>query len=196
MTETPEISVTSDNTTVVPPAPKEKPVQKSEPVLEPFHKAYPDGVRGVSFDRLFGRYLDGATEIDVQDPYLLTFVQMKNFMELLEVIARRKKPEDEIAVNLLTIKDRTNEGYYNQKANFGQMQDQFAAQGINFNYAFDDAEKIHARGITTNTGWKIIIDRGLDIFLKYNLRDPFSAQVGLQEARRCRAFEITVVKID
>ena len=121
---------------------------------------------------------------------------MKNFMELLEVIARRKKPEDEITVNLLTIKDRSEEGYYNQKANFGQMQDQFAAQGINLNYSFDEAEKIHARGITTNTGWKIIIDRGLDIFLKYNMRDLFSAQVNLQEARKCRAFELTVVKID
>lgn len=196
VTEIPKISVASESTTVVQTAKKEKPVQKSESVLEPYHKAYPDGVRGVSFDRLFGRYLDGATEIDVQDPYLLTFVQMKNFMELLEAIARRKKPEDEISVNLLTIKDRTNEGYYNQKANFGQMQDQFATHGIKFNYTFDDAEKIHARGITTNTGWKIIIDRGLDIFLKYNLRDPFSAQVGLQEARRCRAFEITVVKVD
>lgn len=195
--ETPEVPVTpSVSTAAAAPASEVKPVKKAEPALEPIHKTYPDGVRGVSFDRMFGRYLDGATEIDVQDPYLLTFVQMKNFMELLEVIARRKKPEDEITVNLLTIKDRSEEGYYNQKANFGQMQDQFAAQGIKFNYAFDDAEKIHARGITTNTGWKIIIDRGLDIFLKYNMRDLFAAQVGLQEARRCRAFELTVVRID
>ena len=175
---------------------QERVVSKPESVLEPIHKTYPDGARGVSFDRLFGRYLDGATEINVQDPYLLTFVQMKNFMELLEVIARRKKPEEEITVNLLTIKDRTNEGSYNQNANFGQMQDQFATQGIKLNFTFDDAEKIHARGITTNTGWKIIIDRGLDIFLKYNMRDLFSAQVGLQEARKCRAFELTVVRID
>lgn len=195
VSEISEVLAPPAGTSVEHPSPEEKPVQKAESVLEPVHKAYPDGVRGVSFDRLFGRYLDGATEIDVQDPYLLTFVQMKNFMELLELLARRKKPEDEITVNLLTIKDRTNEGYYNQKANFGQMQDQFAAQGIKFNYSFDDAEKIHARGITTNTGWKIMIDRGLDIFLKYNLRDLFSAQVGLQEARRCRAFELTVVKL-
>lgn len=195
--EIPEVPVTpSVSTAAAVLATEVKPEKKAEPALEPIHKTYPDGVRGVSFDRMFGRYLDGATEIDVQDPYLLTFVQMKNFMELLEVIARRKKPEDEITVNLLTIKDRTEEGYYNQKANFGQMQDQFAAQGIKFNYAFDDAEKIHARGITTNTGWKIIIDRGLDIFLKYNMRDLFAAQVGLQEARRCRAFELTVVRID
>lgn len=163
--------------------------------LQPTHLESPEGATGISFDRLFGRYLDGATEINVQDPYLLTFVQMKNFMELLEVIARRKKPEDEVIVNLVTIKDRTNEGEYNQKANFGAMQDQFATQGIQFNYEFDDAEKIHARGITTNTGWKIIFDRGLDIFLKYNTRDFFSAQVSLQEARKCRAFEMTVVKV-
>ncbi len=168
---------------------------KADDELQPLHETYPDGAKGVSYERLFGRYLKGATVIDVQDPYLLTFIQMKNFMELLELLARLKKPEDEITVNLLTIKDRNREGAFNQNNNFGSMKDSFVNQGIKLNYRFDDAEKIHARGITTDTGWKIIIDRGLDIFCKYNSNDFFSIQVGLQEARQCRAFELTVVRV-
>lgn len=164
--------------------------------LKPFHLEFPDGASGISYDRLFGKYLEGVSEISVQDPYLLTFIQLKNFMELLEVLARRKKPEDEVTVDLLTFKDRSEEGQYNQRSNLGQMQDEFAHQGIKLNYSFDETERIHARSITTDTGWKIIIDRGLDIFLKYNTRDFFSSQVGLQEARKCRAFEITAIEYD
>ena len=111
------------------------------------------------------------------------------------MVARRKSAEDEIVVNLVTIKDRTNEGFFNQNSNLGLMQDQFVMQGIKLNYSFDESEKIHARGITTNTGWKIIIDRGLDIFQKYNTKDFFSVQASIQEARKCRAFEMTVIKV-
>lgn len=163
--------------------------------LEPVHLQSPDGATGVSYDRLFGRYLDGATEINIQDPYLMTWIQLRNFLEFLNVIARRKNAEDEVTVNLVTIKDRTKEGYFNQNSNLGFIGDQFVQQGIKLNYSFDESERIHARGITTNTGWKIIIDRGLDIFAKYNNKDFLSVQLSLQEARKCRAFEMTVIKV-
>lgn len=163
--------------------------------LQPIHLQSPDGAMGISYDRLFGRYLDGATEINIQDPYLLNWMQLKNFLEFLNVIARRKDAADEVVVNLFTIKNRTQEGYYEQNSDLGLMKDQFIQQGIKLNYSFDESERIHARGITTNTGWKIIIDRGLDIFAKYNNRDSFSIQVGLQEARKCRAFEMTVIRV-
>ena len=113
----------------------------------------------------------------------------------LNVVARRKSAEDEIVVNLVTIKDRTYEGFFNQNSNLGLMQDQFVLQCIKLNYTFDESEKIHARGITTNTGWKIIIDRGPDIFQKYNTKDFFSVKASLQEAGKCRAFEMTIIRV-
>lgn len=164
-------------------------------ILEPIHAIYPEGTTGLSYERLFGKYLKGASEINVQDPYLLTWIQLKNFLEFLNLLARQKNAEDEIVVNLITIKDRSYEGFFNQNTNLAMMQDQFILQGIKLNYSFDESERIHARGITTNTGWKIIIDRGLDIFSKYNTRDFFSVQSSLQEARKCRAFEMTVIRV-
>ena len=164
-------------------------------ILEPIHAIYPEGTTGLSYERLFGKYLEGASEINVQDPYLLTWIQLKNFLEFLNLLARQKNAEDEIVVNLITIKDRSYEGFFNQNTNLALMQDQFILQGIKLNYSFDESERIHARGITTNTGWKIIIDRGLDIFSKYNTRDFFSVQSSLQEARKCRAFEMTVIRV-
>lgn len=190
-----KVSKTKEEVSPTTVAIKEHTIVQEETKLEPVHKAYPDGASGISYDRLFGPYLDGATEINIQDPYLLNFAQIRNFLELLETIARRKKPEDEVIVKLITIKDRTQEGAFNQKCDFGQMQDEFASLGIKFSFSFDEAEKIHSRSITTDTGWKIMIDRGLDIFLKYNMKDLFSSQVSLQEARKCRAFELTVVRV-
>lgn len=52
----------------------------------------------------------------------------------------------------------------------------------------------HDRFIQADSGWKIILGRGLDIFLKpegkFNVADLY------QEKRKCRACEITYLKID
>ncbi len=163
--------------------------------LMPMHLQIPDGSTGISYDRLFGKYLEGAKKISVQDPYLLNYIQLKNFLELLNTIARRKNVEDEVEVDLLAIKDRTEQGSFEQISNLGFMQDQFIQQGIKLKFSFDELGKIHSRSITTDTGWKIMIDRGLDIFYKYNSNDLLSVQAYLQEARKCRAFELTIVKL-
>ena len=55
-----------------------------------------------------------------------------SLLEFLNVIARRKNEEDEVTVNLVTIKDRTQEGHYNQNSNPGFIEDQFVQQGIFF----------------------------------------------------------------
>ena len=47
--------------------------------------------------------------------------------------------------------------------------------------------------IVTDTGWKIIIDRGLDIFQKYE-SGPFSLEQALQEARLTRGVEVTYIR--
>jgi ATP-dependent Lon protease len=47
--------------------------------------------------------------------------------------------------------------------------------------------------LTTDTGWKITIDRGLDIFQKFE-SGPFSIEQGIQEARLTRGAEITYLK--
>ncbi|MGN0907593.1 MAG: MIT C-terminal domain-containing protein, partial [Bullifex sp.] len=172
-----------------------KPEKTSAPVSEPAHLVSPDGAMGISYDRLFGKYLEGAGEITVQDPYILTWMQVRNFLEFLNVIARRKKPEDEVTVNLITTKSRSEEEYISQITNLDQLKQEFILQGIKLNYTLDDTGKLHARSITTDTGWKIILDRGLDIFGRFNVRDTLSVTASLQEARKCRAFEMTVIKV-
>ena len=66
---------------------------------------------------------------------------------------------------------------------------------INLTYDINSNTNIHARSITTDTGWKISLDRGLDIFQRFD-SGIFSLESASQEARFCKAFEITYIKRD
>ncbi|TGG84434.1 MAG: hypothetical protein ERJ69_03210, partial [Aphanocapsa feldmannii 288cV] len=52
----------------------------------------------------------------------------------------------------------------------------------------------HARSITSNTGWKITLDRGLDLFQWFEF-NAFSAAAVVQEARLVKGCEINYVAV-
>ncbi|MEH1017568.1 MIT C-terminal domain-containing protein, partial [Micromonospora sp. CPCC 206060] len=66
-----------------------------------------------------------------------------------------------------------------------------AVGGINFDVAFDNS--IHDRSIVTETGWRILLGRGLDIF-QYVTGDTFDLATKLQEFRQVKAFGITYIR--
>jgi len=163
----------------------------SAPALEEKHLTFQENQRGISFDALFGPYLRGATRITVTDPYVRHFYQMRNFMELLETILRMKSREDEVAVHLLTTEDEFRGAQ--QRESLERIATGCAATGIAFTWEFDDSRTIHARHIVTDQGWKIALDRGLDIFQQYEMNDSLVFANRLQEFRTCKQFEMTVI---
>jgi ATP-dependent Lon protease len=158
------------------------------------HLTFQENQRGVSFDGLFGPYLKGAKEIVVTDPYIRLFFQARNLMELLETIARQKADDDEVAVHLVTALDDFNGEQ--QTEYFEQMQASGAAIGIRFTWEFDKSNSLHARHIVTDHGWKILLDRGLDVFQRYEMKDAFAVANRLQQYRACKAFEVTFLRVD
>ena len=50
--------------------------------------------------------------------------------------------------------------------------------------------------VTTDTGWKISLDRGLDIYQTCERKDFFAFTTRLQKYRPCKPFEITYIKQD
>lgn len=157
------------------------------------HLSLQENQRGVSFDTLMGPYLKNARNIVVTDPYVRLFFQARNLMEFLETIARLKRDEDEVAVHLITVEDDFKGPQ--QHEYFQKMQDSCAPVGITFTWEFVDGAAIHARHIVTDTGWKILLDRGLDIFQHYEMNDAFAIANRLQKYRPCRAFEATFLKV-
>ena len=79
--------------------------------------------------------------------------------------------------------------------NFQKIADSCQGIGISFSWEFDKTGTKHDRDITTDTGWKIVLSRGLDIFQRYELNEAFSFSNRLQQHRQCKEFNLTYVKV-
>ena len=134
----------------------------SKIALKEGHITIQENQRGISFDDLIGPYVAGAKKITITDPYIRMFYQARNLMELLETIAKQKSEDDEIDVHLITTEDDVNN--QNQVEYLTKMQETIESIGIHFTWEMDESQTIHARHLVTDTGWKILLDRGLDIF--------------------------------
>jgi ATP-dependent Lon protease len=149
---------------------------------------------GISYQKLFGALLAGATEIVLVDPYIRNFHQVKNLFEFLQMIMQIQEVGEEVSVHLRTTRGSQYDS--EQEGLLEQIVDSFAGTPVNFTYDITDDKSLHARYITTDTGWKITIDRGLDVFQPFDRKDAFSLEANVQEARRCRAFEVTYLTND
>ena len=164
------------------------PAQPEEPLFSG-NREFQENQRGVSYEKLLMPYLRGARQITITDPYIRQFHQARNVMELLEIIAKAKDATEEIKVSLITSgNDETQEKLLKQIEFLNSIERGAAVAGITFDYSFDGT--IHDRSITTDTGWKIILGRGLDIF-QYFPNDAFDLANRLQEYRQVKAFGIT-----
>lgn len=162
--------------------------------LKEMHVSYQENQRGVSFDTLLGPYLKDAGKIVITDPYIRLFFQVRNLMEFLETVAKIKQDVDEVAVHLVTVEDDFKGPQ--QQEYFQKMQETCEPVGIKFTWEFDASNTIHARHIVTDTGWKILLDRGLDIFQHYEMNDAFAMSNRLQKFRQCKAFEVTYLRTE
>lgn len=185
---------TATNPVAIDTPPRNDMDRLSDSVTKPMprHLSIQENQKGVSFESLFGPYLQGAQQITVTDPYIRMFFQVRNFMELMETIVKLKQPDQEVTVKLITIEDEYRGEQ--QRDQFTKVQEACGAVGIHFTWQFDQTGTIHARHIVTDNGWKILLDRGLDIFQPYEMNDAFTFANRLQQHRSCKAFEMTVIE--
>lgn len=113
-------------------------------------------------------------------------------MEPLETIVKFTPEEKEVAVHLITTEDEFRGDQ--QQENLDKIKESCISIDIRFSWEFDKSEGIHARHIVTDHGWKILLDRGLDIFQRYEMNEAFTFANRLQQCRACKAFEVTYLK--
>lgn len=172
-----------------PPAPAAPDVPRRP---APGHVTFAENQKGVSFDTILGPWLDGAAVITLTDPYIRVYHQMRNLMELLEVVALRKPDGEEVQFRLVTAPDP--DDLERQTGYLEQIRDGIAPLGVEFTWAFDGTSTIHARHLVTDTGWKILLDRGLDVFQRADLNNGFSPANRHQRFRQVKAFEVTYLQ--
>lgn len=140
---------------------------------------------GISYQILFADYLNDATDITIEDPFIRYPYQIRNLVELLSLIIKLNKEDKTIKVHLITNNDE--DKITDSIDAFDDIQDSMGDTGLEFTYEF---KNFHDRKIITNTGWEIILGRGLDIFEK---RLGYTIQDYVQEKRRCKDFNITYI---
>ena len=144
-----------------------------------------EGQRGVSYQRLFFPYVKDAKAIRVCDPYIRLQYQIYNFMSFCEILEPR---EGNLKLDLITASDASLADEVKWKLD--ELKKGLLSDRIDFNYIFDNS--VHDRWIETDTGWRIILGRGLDIFQKQD--DKFTLGFLDQTKRKCKATTITYTK--
>jgi ATP-dependent Lon protease len=161
------------------------------PELFQGQRDFVENQRGISYETLLMPYLEGATEIELHDPYIRLGHQGRNLVELLAMIAAAKDPADEVIFNLFTVLDEDPEYQPKQLRMLNDIVQGAAQQGIKVNVAKDPGG--HDRWIRTDTGWRVNLGRGLDIFQKSD-GGWFDFGTSRQEFRQVRAFGVTYIR--
>jgi ATP-dependent Lon protease len=154
------------------------------------HVVIKENQTGVSYKKLFADHLRGANRIEIVDPYIRRYHQVENILMFCDMLLREMPDGEEIEVSLLTGADSENQD--EQEEYLEQLKDSLRGSPVRFEYEIT-WDSIHARSIKTDTGWKISLDRGLDIFQPKN-DNRFDLGRVNQEARRCKGFEITYLR--
>jgi ATP-dependent Lon protease len=177
--------------------PLEKPVEDSNsPKMDPLpleRKAEPttldikEGETGISYRRLFEPYLKDATEIILVDPYIRLDYQIHNLMSFIEMLDGADKD--------ITLKVVTAAGSHEEEVELSEKLDQVQlgalAKKIDFSYTFDSSK--HDRFIQADTGWRIMLGRGLDFF--HRAEGRYSLSFIDQTQRKCKETSIVFTRI-
>lgn len=161
------------------------------PSLYEGQRDYVENQRGISYETLLMPYLEGAAEIELHDPYIRMSHQGRNLVELLAMLAAAKDPAEEINFKLFTLLDENPEYQKKQLQMLNEIVQGATQEGIKLDVAKDPGG--HDRWIRTNTGWRINLGRGLDIFQKSD-GGWFDFGASRQEFRQVRAFGVTYIR--
>lgn len=155
------------------------------PILAERSRSFRLGQTGVTYRELFADYLHDAQEITVEDPYIRTSWQVKNFVDFCTMLIETRLVEG-LQLHLVTNEEEAKTPDLIDRLD--DIKDDLALTGIEFDYKIRD---FHDRTIKTDTGWTIMMGRGLDIYEKYS---PYSVAANKQELRKCKEFMVTYLK--
>jgi ATP-dependent Lon protease len=148
-----------------------------------------DNQEGVSYKTLFGHHLLGSKRIVLVDPYIRMPYQMNNLMEFCLMLAKQKEETDEIELHVITWNE-PDEMLKVSAETLEEISQSLFDLGVKLTWEFNPNQ--HDRFIKSDNGWKIVLGRGLDIYLKPEGR--FNVATLHQEKRKCRACEITFIR--
>ncbi|TVQ95949.1 MAG: BREX system Lon protease-like protein BrxL, partial [Spirochaetaceae bacterium] len=137
------------------PVVAETPANPAERQLQEQHVRILYGDTGNSYERLFGDYITGARQVEIEDSYIRSKHQVNNLIRFCELLVKKETVR---RISLRTGYDSDDQ----QQETVSYLEDlaqSLRDLGIEFTYEFDDL--IHDREIRFDNGWRISIGRGL-----------------------------------
>jgi ATP-dependent Lon protease len=171
--------VPADEVEVDPLSPDRKPMDTVVDIKE--------GQKGISYAKLFLPYMMGAKEITIVDPYLRYQYQIRNFYNFCECAA---PIHGKLKIHLITGAD-SNEQEVSLSGEYQELKKNLEQEQVELTFDFDQNQ--HDRSIKIDTGWRISLGRGLDIFKKPE--GKFTLGFVDQTKRECKATTITYTKV-
>jgi ATP-dependent Lon protease len=146
--------------------------------------------KGITFDRLFGPYIQKVNQLTIIEPNLKNSHQIDNFIEFLETVIKFKSEEENILIHLITTDDEFQVKPQHEALN--NIAKSCSTVGIDLTWEVDSAKiQDDSCQIITAHGWQIILSRGLNLFQQHDKNNIFSFSNRLQQLRLCKACQIT-----
>lgn len=173
------------------PAPKSEHCANPAAVLEPRDYSIQSDAVGISYEDIIEPYLQGAAEVCLEDPYIRMSYQVRNFVRFCECAVRTQTIRK---IRLITTID-TDDEKFDLKQWVDRLQElTVSLKRFDIVLDIDTSNKdLHDRRIVTNTGWEIILGRGLDWY-----QQPAGQfEVGLYDdkLRPCKKMEIRIKRV-
>jgi ATP-dependent Lon protease len=118
------------------------------------------GATGFSYDAIFGDYLPGADEIEVEDAYIRQHHQIVNFLRFCETAVRLGPPKKITLITKFDSKAEEDEAM----AKLWTITDSLKL--FNVELVVSKNSKLHDREVRLSNGWSVKIGRGFDIYQK------------------------------
>jgi Phospholipase D-like domain at C-terminus of MIT/Dynamin family len=130
------------------------------PALREQHYEIPENAIGFTYERIFRPYIDGATTVFIEEPFLRLRYQVDNFARFCALAIRCGDISKIELVSRLKPGDNTDDA----DSGLETLKRDLNRRGIDL--AWRREPTLHDREIRFDNGWSVKIGRGLDIYLK------------------------------
>ena len=131
---------------------------------------------GYSYENLFVTYLHGSKHVEIIDPYIQEPHQIRNLVVFVEMLLSKTTVRK---LHLVTKSSKTAKNC-DQEGKLNALKKSTEKHGFDFSFEFD--QRKHDRSIKADSGWRIKLGRGLDIFQK---ADFYGIGMCDQTKRKC-----------
>lgn len=118
------------------------------------------GATGHSYETIFGDYIPGAEEIEVEDAYIRQHHQIINFLRFCETAVRLGPPKKITLITKFDSKEEEDDAM----AKLWTITDSLKL--FNVELVISKNPTLHDREVRFSNGWKVKIGRGFDIYQK------------------------------